>query len=120
MLKILNEERNPVVSSIFTARAACEEIQESIEKISKHVKGKEKVNWYIELEDIYDPLPEKILECFSSLDKGLVNRIAVVGEKEQHSLASYLDREFSASKIKFFLLQDQEVAHKWIAGKELI
>lgn len=108
MLKILNGKKENVIITVSIGKLTQEDIQKLISKLEEQSEKHKTIRWYFEIEDAGSTSEKLKLTDVINLE-----RIAIVGKKENRQLASGLIKDLNLD-IRFFELQDQEKAHKWI------
>lgn len=119
MFKILNSTTEDVVALKVEGK-----IQKSdYDELHKHIETKtndhQKINMYMELENIEGVTPKAALDDVMTYFKYVTDfgKIAVVGEEKWGSLIAGTSGEFYSAHIRFFTMKQKEQAKNWIENK---
>jgi len=109
-------KRSNVLATVINGMLTDDEIDLLHKKLHEILQSDDKARWYFEMNDFDVWLAKGLWEYLKTDANHADNyeKIAMVGEKKWQNWISQLMKPFASAEIKYFDLEDKELAKQWI------
>ncbi len=118
MIQLLNSEKVNLISLKISGKISKNEVEKIHSRIHEILKENNKVDFYFEMED-FDGYTLKGFWEDIKVDSAHISdygKMAFVGEKKWQEWAAKATNFFTSSEVKYFDLNDKELAKTWITS----
>jgi hypothetical protein len=116
MLQILGQTEGNLIATRATGNLTEADYDKLLPLLNNIVEKHKKIRWYFEMEGFEGWKPKAFWEDlkFDVQHANKFEKVAMVGDEKWEDWMTDLMKPFTSAEVKFFDLEEKEIAKKWI------